>query len=109
MPAYNRWRIWTRRADAGVVAASAGNHAQGVALAAAKLGIHAKIAMPVTTPVIKVDAVRALGAKVVLSGDSFDEAAVHARALVDKEGRTFIHPFDDLMSLPVRVPLQLSW
>ena len=51
--------------------------------------------MPVTTPAIKVDAVRALGAKVVLSGDSFDEAAVHAQALVKKEGRTFIHPFDD--------------
>ena len=77
-----------------VVAASAGNHAQGVALAAAKLGIQAKIVMPVTTPAIKVDAVRALGAKVVLSGDSFDEAAVHAEALVEK-GRTFIHPFDD--------------
>ena len=68
---------------------------QGVALAAAKLGIQAKIVMPVTTPAIKVDAVRALGAKVVLSGDSFDEAAVHAEALVEKEGRTFIHPFDD--------------
>ena len=94
--AYNKMAHLDQGArDAGVVAASAGNHAQGVALAAAKLGIHAKIAMPVTTPVIKVDAVRALGAKVVLSGDSFDEAAVHARALVDKEGRTFIHPFDD--------------
>ena len=80
---------------AGVVAASAGNHAQGVALAASKLGIKAKIVMPVTTPLIKVEAVRALGAKVVLSGDSFDEAAVRAAALVETEGLTFIHPFDD--------------
>ena len=80
---------------AGVVAASAGNHAQGVALAASKLGIKAKIVMPVTTPLIKVEAVRALGAKVVLSGDSFDQAAVRAAALVEAEGLTFIHPFDD--------------
>jgi len=80
---------------AGVVAASAGNHAQGVALAASKLGIKAKIVMPMTTPLIKVEAVRALGAKVVLSGDSFDEAAVRAAALVEAEGLTFIHPFDD--------------
>jgi threonine dehydratase len=80
---------------AGVVAASAGNHAQGVALAASKLGIKAKIVMPVTTPLIKVEAVRALGAKVVLSGDSFDEAAVRAAALVETQGLTFIHPFDD--------------
>ena len=80
---------------AGVVAASAGNHAQGVALAASKLGIKAKIVMPVTTPFIKVEAVRALGAKVVLSGDSFDEAVVRAAALVEGEGLTFIHPFDD--------------
>ncbi len=80
---------------AGVVAASAGNHAQGVALAASKLGIKAKIVMPVTTPLIKIEAVRALGAKVVLSGDSFDEAAVRAANLVKAEGLTFIHPFDD--------------
>ena len=94
--AYNKMvHLGQEARDAGVVAASAGNHAQGVALAAAKLGIQAKIVMPVTTPAIKVDAVRALGAKVVLSGDSFDEAAVHAEALVEKEGRTFIHPFDD--------------
>jgi len=94
--AYNKMvHLADEARDAGVVAASAGNHAQGVALAAAKLGIQAKIVMPVTTPAIKVDAVRALGARVVLSGDSFDEAAVHAEALVEKEGRTFIHPFDD--------------
>ena len=94
--AYNKMvHLGNEAREAGVVAASAGNHAQGVALAAAKLAIQAKIVMPVTTPAIKVDAVRALGAKVVLSGDSFDEAAVHAQALVEKEGRTFIHPFDD--------------
>ena len=81
--------------SAGVVAASAGNHAQGVALAALKLGIKAKIVMPGTTPAIKVDAVRALGARVILHGDSFDEAALRAQTLVEEEGLTFIHPFDD--------------
>lgn len=81
--------------SAGVVAASAGNHAQGVALAASKLGIKAKIVMPGTTPAIKVDAVRALGARVILHGDSFDEAALRAQTLVEEEGLTFIHPFDD--------------
>lgn len=81
--------------SAGVVAASAGNHAQGVALAASKLGIKAKIVMPGTTPAIKVDAVRALGARVILHGDSFDEAALRAKTLVEEEGLTFIHPFDD--------------
>lgn len=94
--AYNkmsRLNIATR--EAGVVAASAGNHAQGVALAATKLGIKAKIVMPVTTPAIKVEAVRALGAKVLLHGDSFDEAAIRAQVLVEQEGLTFIHPFDD--------------
>ena len=83
--AYNkmsRLNIATR--EAGVVAASAGNHAQGVALAATKLGIKAKIVMPVTTPAIKVEAVRALGAKVLLHGDSFDEAAIRAQVLVDQ-------------------------
>jgi threonine dehydratase len=81
--------------SAGVVAASAGNHAQGVALAASKLDIKAKIVMPVTTPAIKVDAVKALGARVILHGDSFDEAALRAQTLVEEEGLTFIHPFDD--------------
>ena len=81
--------------QAGVIAASAGNHAQGVALAAEKLGISATIVMPVTTPAIKVDAVRARGAKVILFGDSFDEAAVRADELVAQHGFTYIHPFDD--------------
>ena len=94
--AYNKMsRLSDAARQAGVVAASAGNHAQGVALAAQTLGIKAKIVMPVTTPAIKVDAVRARGATVVLFGDSFDEAAVCAEALVKQEGLTFIHPFDD--------------
>jgi threonine dehydratase len=94
--AYNKMsRLSEAARQAGVVAASAGNHAQGVALAAQTLGIKAKIVMPVTTPAIKVDAVRARGATVVLFGDSFDEAAVRAEALVKQEGLTFIHPFDD--------------
>ena len=79
----------------GVIAASAGNHAQGVALGATHLGIKAVIVMPVTTPMIKVDAVRRFGGKAVLHGDSFDEAAAHARSLQEKHGYTFIHPFDD--------------
>jgi len=79
----------------GVIAASAGNHAQGVALAAQKLGCRATIVMPVTTPQIKIEAVRARGAKVVLYGDSYDEAYVHARALERKQRLTFVHPYDD--------------
>ncbi len=94
--AYNKMRHLTDDQRArGVVAASAGNHAQGVALAAQQLGVSAKIVMPVTTPAIKVDAVRARGAEVVLHGDSFDEAAVKAAGLVESEGLTFLHPFDD--------------
>ena len=79
----------------GVVAASAGNHAQGVALAAQKLGVDATIVMPVTTPSIKVDAVRRRGANVVLQGDAFDQASEYANALVEKRGATYLHPFDD--------------
>jgi threonine dehydratase len=79
----------------GVITASAGNHAQGVALAAQKLGCSATIVMPVTTPQIKVDAVRNRGAKVVLHGDSYDEAYDHARSLERKKGLTFVHPYDD--------------
>ena len=79
----------------GVIAASAGNHAQGVALGAQKLGIKATIVMPVTTPSIKVDAVRSRGATVILVGDTFDEAATKARELVKARNLTFIHPFDD--------------
>ncbi len=80
----------------GVMAASAGNHAQGVALAAQRLGCRATIVMPVTTPRIKVDAVRALGAEVVLHGDTFDLAFAHSQTLLAQGGATYIHPYDDL-------------
>jgi threonine dehydratase len=79
----------------GVVTASAGNHAQGVALGAARLSIEATIVMPRTTPAIKVQAVRALGGKAVLHGDSYDEAYAHALELAAERGLAFIHPFDD--------------
>ena len=79
----------------GVVAASAGNHAQGVALAAQRLGCRATIVMPVTTPQIKVDAVRALGAEVVLHGDTFEGAFAHSQSLQAASGATYIHPYDD--------------
>jgi threonine dehydratase len=81
--------------DRGVVAASAGNHAQGVALAAAKLGCDAVIVMPVTTPRIKVDAVAALGARIELYGDSYDEAQERATAIGERDGRSFVHAYDD--------------
>ncbi|MEN9230606.1 MAG: threonine ammonia-lyase, biosynthetic [Thermostichus sp. DG02_5_bins_236] len=79
----------------GVIAASAGNHAQGVALGAQRLGTQAIIVMPVTTPQVKVDAVRARGGEVVLYGDTFDDAHTYARQLEAEKGLTFIHPFDD--------------
>ncbi len=79
----------------GVVCASAGNHAQGLALAAAKVGIKATIVMPRTTPNIKVDAVRARGAKVVLHGDTYDEASHYAQQLVEEKQMTYVPPFDD--------------
>lgn len=79
----------------GVIAASAGNHAQGVALGAARLGAQATIVMPRTTPLIKVQAVRDLGARAILNGDTYDEAFAHAMGLVAEQGLTFIHPFDD--------------
>ena len=79
----------------GVICASAGNHAQGVALAAQKLRSHATIVMPVTTPRIKVAAVAARGAKVVLAGDTYHEASLHAKALARKARLTFVHPYDD--------------
>jgi threonine dehydratase len=79
----------------GVLAVSAGNHAQGVALGAQRLGLDATIVMPATTPQIKIDAVAALGARIVLHGDTYDEAAAHGRALCTAEGRTLVHPYDD--------------
>ena len=81
--------------QAGVICSSAGNHAQGVALAAKRLGVRAVIVMPVTTPSIKVDAVRALGGEVVLHGDTYDDAYARASELQKDQGLTFIHPFDD--------------
>src|SRR5690606_38940345 len=79
----------------GVICASAGNHAQGVALAAHKLGTRAVIVMPVTTPQVKVDAVKALGGEVLLHGDSYSDAAAHAAEVQQREQLTFVHPFDD--------------
>ncbi|PIY28872.1 MAG: threonine ammonia-lyase, biosynthetic [Comamonadaceae bacterium CG_4_9_14_3_um_filter_60_33] len=79
----------------GVICASAGNHAQGVALSARRLGCRAVIVMPTTTPRLKVDAVRGFGGEVVLFGDSYSDAYGHAVALEKKEGLTFVHPFDD--------------
>lgn len=79
----------------GVVCSSAGNHAQGVALAAKKLNCDAIIAMPVTTPIIKVDAVRALGATVVLVGENYDDTQEYAKKRCEDDGRTFVPPFDD--------------
>jgi threonine dehydratase len=94
--AYNKIASLTAGQTAkGVIAASAGNHAQGVALAAKKLGIKALIVMPKTTPDIKLRSVKARGAKIVLHGDSYDEAYKHAMELVQEKGMTFIHPYDD--------------
>lgn len=79
----------------GVITASAGNHAQGVALGASRLGTRAIIVMPVTTPLVKINAVKARGGEVVLHGNTFDEACLYARQLEVEKGLTFIHPFDD--------------
>ena len=79
----------------GVICASAGNHAQGVALSAKKLGCRAVIVMPVTTPKLKIDAVAALGGEVVLHGDSYSDAYGHALEVQQAQGLTFVHPFDD--------------
>ena len=79
----------------GVICASAGNHAQGVALSANRLGIRAVIVMPTTTPSIKVRSVARLGGEVVLHGDTFDAARAHAQILAERDGLVFIHPFDD--------------
>jgi threonine dehydratase len=94
--AYNKMAHLTpAQLKKGVICASAGNHAQGVALGAHKLGTRAVIVMPTTTPQVKVDAVRALGGDVVLHGDSYSDAYGHAVALQKKQGLTFVHPFDD--------------
>ena len=94
--AYNRMANLSPQAlKRGVICASAGNHAQGVAMSAEKLGVRAVIVMPVSTPLIKVDAVRARGAEVVLAGESFSDAYTHALELEKSEKLTFVHPFDD--------------
>jgi threonine dehydratase len=94
--AHNRIAHMTMQERArGVVAASAGNHAQGVAYSARHLGIRAVIVMPQTTPEIKVEAVRELGAEVVLAGDSYADSAARAEDLAAEQGLTLVHPFDD--------------
>jgi threonine dehydratase len=94
--AYNKVAQLTEEEKArGVIAASAGNHAQGLALAAKELGIKATIVMPRTTPELKVQGVRSRGGKVVLHGDAFPEALAHALKLVEEKGYTFIPPYDD--------------
>jgi len=94
--AYNKLRhLPVESLKRGVIAASAGNHAQGVSMGASRLGIDAIIVMPRTTPGIKIDAVRGWGANAVLHGDSFDEAFSHAMELSEARGLTFLHPFDD--------------
>ncbi|WP_227369637.1 threonine ammonia-lyase, biosynthetic [Halomonas sp. M20] len=94
--AYNRMAQLSEAQKAkGVIAASAGNHAQGLALAAKLMGVKAVIVMPRITPEIKVQAVRARGARVVLRGDAFSEALVHARELIAEHGYTYVPPFDD--------------
>ncbi|WP_165071332.1 threonine ammonia-lyase, biosynthetic [Paludisphaera rhizosphaerae] len=94
--AYNKMALLSpEQRGRGVVCASAGNHAQGVALSAKRLGCKAMIVMPTTTPSLKVDAVRALGGEVVLSGESYSDAYAHARELEKIHGYTFVHPFDD--------------
>ena len=80
----------------GVICASAGNHAQGLAYSAKHLKIQGIIVMPLTTPDIKVNAVKSLGGQVILHGDAFDEAAVFAKQLSIEKGYSFIHPYDDL-------------
>ncbi len=94
--AYNKMASLTpAQRKRGVICASAGNHAQGVALAAKKMGCRAVIVMPTTTPLIKVNAVRSRGGEAVLAGDSYDEAYAHAKALEKEQGLTFVHPYDD--------------
>jgi len=94
--AYNKMaRLPAEALRRGVIASSAGNHAQGVALSAQRLGCRAVIVMPETTPQLKVDAVRSRGAEVVLHGESYTEAYAHALALMARDQLTFVHPFDD--------------
>jgi len=94
--AYNKLaHLSPEQLQRGVICASAGNHAQGVALGARKLGCRAVIVMPTTTPQVKIDAVRHFGGEVVLIGDSYSDAYTHAVTLEQQQGLTFVHPFDD--------------
>lgn len=94
--AHNRMSQLTAEERArGVICASAGNHAQGVALSATRLGVRSIIVMPTTTPEIKINAVKRLGGEVVLFGDGFDAARAHASGLAERHGYVFVHPFDD--------------
>ncbi len=94
--AYNRISGLSKEECArGIIAASAGNHAQGVALAARKLGVKALIVMPRTTPSIKVESVRDYGVRIKLTGDTYDEAYTYAAKQAEEKGMTFIHPYDD--------------
>ncbi|MBR4741628.1 MAG: pyridoxal-phosphate dependent enzyme, partial [Desulfovibrio sp.] len=94
--AYNKMaKLQPKELARGVIAASAGNHAQGVALSARRLKCEATIVMPVTTPGIKINAVRRLGAQVVLSGESFSDAWQHTQELIHQTGAIFIPPFED--------------
>jgi threonine dehydratase len=94
--AYNKMaHLSPEQLKKGVICASAGNHAQGVALSASKLGTRAVIVMPTTTPQVKIDAVKGLGGEVVLFGDSYSDAYNHSLALQKKQGLSFVHPFDD--------------
>ncbi len=94
--AYNKMvHLSAEQLRRGVICASAGNHAQGVALSAKRLGCKAMVVMPVTTPKLKVDAVKTLGGEVVLHGDSYSDAYLHAQALEVEHQLTFVHPFDD--------------
>ncbi|MDR2298956.1 MAG: threonine ammonia-lyase, biosynthetic [Comamonas sp.] len=94
--AYNKMaNLTAEQLQKGVICASAGNHAQGTALSARKLGCRAVIVMPTTTPQVKIDAVAALGGEVVLAGDSYSDAYKHSVKLQKEQGLTFVHPFDD--------------
>ena len=108
--AYNKMaHLSAEQLKKGVICASAGNHAQGVALAASRLNARAVIVMPVTTPQVKVDAVRGFGGEVVLHGDSYTDAHHHALTLEKKQGMTFVHPFDDPDVIPgqARLPMEI--
>ncbi|MFW9919286.1 MAG: threonine ammonia-lyase [Candidatus Thorarchaeota archaeon] len=93
--AYAMSQLTEKEKEAGVIAASAGNHAQGVAYAASRLGLKSTIVMPIFSPIAKIHATKSYGADVVLYGTSFDDALAHALETAEKTGATFLHPFND--------------